>query len=598
LIELHLLGGLTLEAPDLSPTSVARRRHPQALLSILAASAPRAVGRERITALLWPDGPPSRAGNSLRQVLHRLRRDLGEEIFLPESAGGLQLDPDRFTIDLWTFRDAVAAGALDRAVEAYRGPFLDGFRMPGLDDFNRWVEAEREKWARVYLEALDTLARTAEEEGRFADAVSWRRKQAATDPYSSRLALALLRTLTAAGDRIGALKQAGIHEALVREHLGTEPDPEVLEFVAVLREEVAAPADASSSATDAGGPEKPVTPPAAATATPRAAATAARPVTETATPAGLAGLWVRVGRWAGVLAVLVLAVVGARSLLLDGRPATRAPAAPSNLVVLGSAITSVDGRDPSNRIVACDGPACPDGALPQPAYVVAKHPAYGSPVAGTGYVSSVPDGTTRAPPGFECCTTVTFENAFELPEEAAVGRISLSVLADNRATVSVNGVEFGRQQEPEATSNFAGPASNFTVAFPPDPGGTNRLRVTLWNAGGALALQYHAVVTYEASSDMDRDGVEDPVDAFPDSDLRPTLVIGSCDTGVANRTLAEPPGATFGDLVGRAAGPNGLPEERVAEVLSLARHWRDAGLIGESDLHRIQACTATGAGGR
>jgi len=485
LIELHLLGGLTLEAPDLSPTSVVRRRHPQALLSILAASAPRAVGRERITALLWPASPPSRAANSLRQVLHRLRRDLGEEIFLPESAGGLQLDPARFTIDLWIFRDAVASGALERAVEAYRGPFLDGFRMPGLDDFHRWVEAERQKSARMYLEALDALARTAEEEGRLADAVSWRRRQAGADRYSSRLTLALLRALTVAGDRIGALKQADIHRTLVREHLGTEPDPEVLEFVATLREEAEAPADASAAVTDTGGPEEPGTPPASRTAT------------LTAMDSPLA----RLGRWAGVLAVLVLAMVGARSLLLDRSPRTRAPAAPSNLVVLGSAITYVDGRDVANRIVACDGPACPDGALPQPAYVVPKHTAYGSPVAGTGYISSAPDGTTRPPPGFECCTTVTFETTFELPDDAAVGRISLSALADNQASVSINGVEFGRQQDPEATSNYAGPASNFVVAFPPDPGGTNRLRVTLSDAGGALALQYHAVVTYEASKE-------------------------------------------------------------------------------------------------
>lgn len=604
MIQLHLLGGLTLEAPDLSPTSVVRRRHPQALLAIVAAGAPRAVSRERIAALLWPGSPSSRAGNSLRQALYHLRRDLGEEIFLPESAGGLQLDPARFSIDLWMFRAAVAAGASERAVEVYQGPFLEGFQMPGLDDFHRWVEAEREKLAVSYLQALDALARTAEEDGRFADAVSWRRKQAATDPYSSWHVLALMRTLAAGGDRAGALRQAGIYETLVREHLGAEPDAEVMAYVASLREEAKraahqdrgespaeAPADTPAAAWAEAPAEAPTEAPAEALVEAPAAGAGGAGPEEPA--AAVDGLLARAGRWTGLLAVVSLAVVGVSSLLRDRSPRTQeVPAASSNLVVLGSAAINVDGRDPMNRIVACEGPACPDGALPQPAYVVPKHGAYGGPVAGTGYISSVADGTTRAPPGFECCTTAVFENTFELPSDAVVGRISISVLADNQATLSINGVEFGGQEDPEATSNFAGPTSTFTVAFPPDPGGANRLRVTLWNAGGALALQYHAVVTYEASSDADRDGVDDSGDVFPESDLRPTLVIGSCDTGVANRTLADPPGATFGDLAGRTAGLPAALKERAAEVVSLARRWRDAGLLSKSDLQRIEACVA------
>jgi len=75
---------------------------------------------------------------------------------------------------------------------------------------------------------------------------------------STRAALGLIEALVAAGDRAGALQFAGVHAALVRQHLETEPDPLIEQWIARLRAgdvPVAAPAPASISRPRAGGSE-------------------------------------------------------------------------------------------------------------------------------------------------------------------------------------------------------------------------------------------------------------------------------------------------------------------------------------------------------
>ncbi len=410
MIELQLLGTLTVSSPELSPIAPTRRRGPLALLALIASAAPEGVTREEAIALLWPDSNPERANKSLDQTLFWLRQDLDEDLLLPGSESGLRFDPTKLTVDLWAFRDALDRGAPADAVEAYGGPFLADFLIPGLSDFSRWVDAERETVERQYSEALDTLARASDTERRQEEAV----------------------------------------EAL--------PD-----------RESPAPVKDGPNETSAHRGRRPTT----------------------------------LGRWLlGAAAVAAIAIVLNRSRILHGA-GHQAPAssAPTNVVVLGSGMKSRAGRDVSNRLVSCRGAACPTGSLPQNAYVVAMNGGYAPPVAGTRFIAPVQNGTTTAAPGYPCCTTATFENDFTLPPDAVSATISISVLADNRATVAINDMEFGRQPDSTATANFAGPRQTFTTTFGPEPSGRNRLSVTLWDGGGSVGLEYNAVVTYVVAGD-------------------------------------------------------------------------------------------------
>lgn len=485
-IDLQLLGGLDFAGPDPALSARARRRHPMMLLALVAAAAPRAVSRDKIMAFLWPESDSARASNSLRQALHSLRRDLDEDIFLPETSSGIQLDHDKVSVDLWTFRDAIARRAPAEVVAAYRGPFLDGFQIGGAAEFCRWVEAERERLERDYRAALDALARQAESAARLDEAVSWHRRLAAADPFSSRVALGLLKALIAAGDRPGALQHAAVHDRLVRSHLEVDPDPAISEFVASLR---------TPSRERPALEAAPTQPP------PGAESSGARPTA--IAPRAAHGLGASRGRVSparvrGLAAAAVVALIGfgAASAMMAYRPA-------ANFIVLRTGGSPMAGRDAANRLVACEGPICPEGALPQDAYVVPSHIAYTSPATGTHFIAPAAEGATLKPPGYACCSTAVFENEFTLPSDAVSGTITITLLADNQAAVAINGMEFGRQSDRYAPWNHGGPPATFATTFSPHPSGVNRLRVTLWDGGGAAGLNYRALVTHDTREETE-----------------------------------------------------------------------------------------------
>jgi DNA-binding SARP family transcriptional activator len=590
--ELQLFAGLAVVGPDSALDAPTKRRRAFALLALVAGAAPQPIGREKLLGFLWPESDSERARNSLRQTIFSLRRELGDDIFLPESASGVQLNPALLTVDLWDFRAAIERKAYGEAVVAYRGPFLDGFHIPGLSEFSQWVEAERESLARQYMEALDTLARGATEAGRHDEAVSWYRRQAAAEPLSCRVALALIKALADAGDRSGALQQASAYERLVREQLDADPDPSVTEFVASLRR-----VSASESRVVAVADERPrrVAAESASVAvavvpqlTPRVGVVEPHELSRAVAPVDQSGFDRRLAFVAAAVLLTLGAVVGRLSYIEHTDAAVTRPD-PTPVRVLSSGAKNVGGRDPGSRVVKCEGPACPPGPLPQDAYIIPKHYAHAAAIAGTGYIAPVPDGNTVASPGYKCCTTATFEHTFTLPSNAVSATITVSVHADNQAAAAINGVEFGRQKDKWAADNYSDVPESFRMTFSPDPSGTNRLHVTLWDGGGALALHYNAIVTYETIVDSDGDGIPDDSDAFPASDRRPTVVVGACDAGVVNQPLPQPAGATFNDLIAMALTAS-RTAGRVDTVKALAESWKGAGLVSKLDHGRIAAC--------
>lgn len=244
MLRLSTFGGLVLHQDGQLHTGPAAQRRRLALLAVIAAAGPRGVARERLLSLLWPDGEPEATRHSLYQALHAIRRSLGgDDVFLGSST--LQLNPDRITSDAGEFAEAVEQGAHERAVRLHRGPFLEGFRLEQAPEFDAWQDAERVRCGREFAAALEALAAAAAARQNHAAAARWWRRLAAAEPVSTTAAIGLIESLVAAGDRVGALQFAGVHAALVRQHLETEPDPAVDGWIARLRAgEVPAPADA------------------------------------------------------------------------------------------------------------------------------------------------------------------------------------------------------------------------------------------------------------------------------------------------------------------------------------------------------------------
>lgn len=253
MLTLRTLGGLAVLDADGRPLAgAAAQRRRLAVLALLARGGERGISRDKVMAMLWPDVDEERARRTFNQALYALRRDLGHDDAI---AGQQELRLDRAHVrsDLATFEAACAAGDHAAAVEAYGGPFLDGFHLPEAGEFERWIETERGLLAHRHAQALQALAAQATDRGDHVAASGWWRRLAATDPLSGRVALGLMRALVAAGDRHGAIQHARVHAALLAQELDVTPDPDILDFAERLRQE-----PAGTSATALTTAERPI----------------------------------------------------------------------------------------------------------------------------------------------------------------------------------------------------------------------------------------------------------------------------------------------------------------------------------------------------
>jgi DNA-binding SARP family transcriptional activator len=252
---LKTLGSPVVEGSAGPLSGAAAQRKPLALLALLAVERERGLSRDKIVAYLWPEAEPDKAAHRLNQLLYALRRDLrSDALFLGSS--DLRLNPTVLGTDVSEFAVALDRCELERAVDVYRGPFLDGFYLNGALEFERWVEEERADLARRYRGALDELASEAARRGDWANSVEWWRRLAQSAPLDARVALSLMEALNRAGDRAGALQVAKVHEALLREELAAPVDP----AVASLAEQIRRIAEAHDSVPGYSNNPEPQTP--------------------------------------------------------------------------------------------------------------------------------------------------------------------------------------------------------------------------------------------------------------------------------------------------------------------------------------------------
>jgi DNA-binding SARP family transcriptional activator/TolB-like protein len=318
MLRIRTLGGVYVSNDAGEPiTGAASQRRVLGMLAVLAVAGERGMSRDKLVALLWPEADEDRARHSLTQAVYSARRALGaDDLFLP--GGDLRLNPERVRSDVQEMEEALDADDLERAVRLYRGPFADGFFIPGSVDFEHWSSLQRTRLEDRIAAALDRLAERAEAAGQAREAVEWRKRLAAIRPLDASATVALMTTLAHTGDRAGALQHARLHEMLLREQLGLEPDPVVVSLAERLR----APLDWRGDAPAGAAVDLPDAPPDEAAQNPDAAETVSAAPPPVRRPAGK---WIALA--GAAVALLVLLV-----LLLRPDPTPRpGPTAPPPL---------------------------------------------------------------------------------------------------------------------------------------------------------------------------------------------------------------------------------------------------------------------------
>ena len=236
--QLTLFGGFDVEGAH-SLTGRAAQRKRQAVLALLGSGSHAQISRDKLVGLLWPDSDAERARRLLASSIYDLRQVLGDDAIIA-NGDDLRLNPERIRSDVREFDAAFERGDLVAATSLRTGPFLDGFHVSGAPEFERWLDAERDRLDQRYTQAIEKLAEQCSSAGDHSGAARWLHQLANQQPYNSRVALLYMQALDRAGDTAGAIRHARTHELLTQQEFGVSADEPLAAFVAELRSRPAA----------------------------------------------------------------------------------------------------------------------------------------------------------------------------------------------------------------------------------------------------------------------------------------------------------------------------------------------------------------------
>ena len=115
---------------------------------------------------------------------------------------------------------------LQRAVELYRGNFLEHFFVSDSDAFDEWALARREKMRHMVLTALYRLADFYERRGDYTQAYHFAVRQLDLDPWCEEAYRQVMRALAFDGQRSAALAQYETCRRILALELKVEPGDE------------------------------------------------------------------------------------------------------------------------------------------------------------------------------------------------------------------------------------------------------------------------------------------------------------------------------------------------------------------------------------
>ena len=197
--------------------------------------------REVLASLLWPEADGWRGRTNLRRTLAYLRDACGRDLEVILHQGDALALSDAVTVDVHEIRRAlnrpITRAALQRAVDLWRGAFMEGIEASG-EELDNWLLLQRESWQQSLVLACERLVNALSEAGDIKTALAADDRWLTCAPASEAAHRERIRLHLIRGDRSGAL-QAYAHavDVLARE-LGVAPSSELEALADMARRDV------------------------------------------------------------------------------------------------------------------------------------------------------------------------------------------------------------------------------------------------------------------------------------------------------------------------------------------------------------------------
>ncbi len=207
----------------------------QSLLGYLVLHADTPQPREMLAFTLWPASKESQARTNLRQLLHNLRRALGDRPSLAVEHLTVEWRTDNSCfVDALEFLRAIETQSLAAAADLYEDDIL-----PAV--YDDWITPLREEYRRRIVDVLRRLIIIHENARDYAAAIPRAERLVALDSLSEAHYQMLMRLHAANGDRASALRAYHQCMRVLRREMGVEPGPATKEsFERILKTDATA----------------------------------------------------------------------------------------------------------------------------------------------------------------------------------------------------------------------------------------------------------------------------------------------------------------------------------------------------------------------
>lgn len=198
-------------------------KHLGVLVFLAAERGLRFRRRDTLLATFWPDLDTVGARDALNQAVYRLRQTIGQEAILSRGNEELGVSREIVRCDAVEFEETVESEWYTRALELYRGPFLNGFHVSGVPEFERWTDARREELRQQAYGAARELSARQAEEGAVWDAARTLERATQIAPTREGAVRQLMTLLAESGDRAAAVRVYRRFARRLDAELGLEP---------------------------------------------------------------------------------------------------------------------------------------------------------------------------------------------------------------------------------------------------------------------------------------------------------------------------------------------------------------------------------------
>lgn len=262
-LRLHWLGHPLVELKG-KPVKLETRK--AAALLVYLSLNPGECQREGLATMFWQEGNQHKALANLRRTLSSLNNSLpgwieaNRETISLKRNGRLWMDVEDFEqvfsqpnqhghSEKETCEDCLSI--LDKAVELYRGDFLDGLNLGDSPSFDEWQLFQRDGLRQEFADVLQRLTSGYSKLGQRDRAILFARRWMVLDRLNESACRALMDLYARSGQWAAALHQYEELARLLKEQTGLAPEAETRR----LYEQIKGRNDAKR---DAGSPEQPV----------------------------------------------------------------------------------------------------------------------------------------------------------------------------------------------------------------------------------------------------------------------------------------------------------------------------------------------------